>query len=1023
MARSATNWRKRGARPLVFPTVTLAFWRLRKTWKLLLATGLGIVAAVMFVCAVPLYTDIAMTAGLRGALTSSPQSADIVVHSTSARLDAHIVDQATQKLNHIFQKNLAPYLAPLLFSIQTQESPILGPACPKYPRAIPSETCDLIQLLSFPTDQVGHHMTLVQGRFPQTASDAIEIALTAESAVQLKATVGSILKMKVAFFYNPPFVQTTAKRVVRIMNLHVVGIFNNIPTKDPFWHGSSFLSSPRGGSGVPGFVYTGLASSEGLFSILSHTSSRPDVSRFNLELPVNLSWYYPLDPSRIAISDLDNVSTNVYNVQVDTVNDSFLNRVPYLEDTRVNLPTNILAQYKNRVPVAQIPATGILFLVLGLVLFFVSMMTDLLVDRQLDAIAILRSRGASRLQVLGSFVIQSIGLGLVALIIGPLLAIAIAYLITRLTLSPADQGALNIISNNPEQELLRLSLFAIASAVVAVIAMVIALSRSAALDMLSLRREAARSRERSLWQRLNLDVVAVIIALVGYACSVYVTNSNVLDTHLRLLLLSPLTLLGVVFLVIACMLLFLRFFPLILRLASWFSGRSRNAPLMLAMAQMARAPRRSVRLILLLTLATIFTIFTLVFTASQAQRIFDVANYQVGADFSGPLQDDSYSPLELPQLTATYRHIPGVISATLGYTTKATDSGGILGSPLEIRAVDADTFAQTAIWTEQDSTQTLTSLMAQLTAQRAAAASTMVIPAIVDEATWNALHLAPNAHFTLRFNDGNVYNGMVSFVTIAEVQHIPTINDSTEATNTTDYVAAGGILVDYKSFENVYIKDFLFYGVTVPINYVWLRTRDDDASLKSVRIALSDPAGCCLQLSVLNDRRALIHSMQDDPLYLNLIGILAIGASTAMLLALVGNLIASWLSARTRLTNFVVLRALGATPGQVASVLAWEQGILYTTGIGLGTIFGILLSLLVLPYIVYTSVISTGSSNDLSSGQFYLVQGVPPIQIIIPISLAIILLLLIAICVVALTMMVRVVSQPSMNQTLRLNED
>jgi hypothetical protein len=35
----------------------------------------------------------------------------------------------------------------------------------------------------------------------------------------------------------------------------------------------------------------------------------------------------------------------------------------------------------------------------GLVLFFVSMMADLLVERQLETVAILRSRGASRFQV------------------------------------------------------------------------------------------------------------------------------------------------------------------------------------------------------------------------------------------------------------------------------------------------------------------------------------------------------------------------------------------------------------------------------------------------------------------------------------------------------------------------------------------------------------------------------------------------------------------------------------------------
>ncbi|HLJ34292.1 MAG TPA: FtsX-like permease family protein, partial [Ktedonobacteraceae bacterium] len=880
--------------------------------------------------------------------------------------------------------------------------------------------CDDIKFISAPTQQATPHLKFVAGRMPAMASGDIEVALTAESATFLHKAVGSIILTSIAFIYVPTASSNLPpKRVALTVPLHVVGIFTPPAIDDPYWHGRSFLSAihpPK----VPGLSYIGLVSSEGYLSYINQLASQPQVQGQNMELPVTLNWYYAFNASHLSIYNLDDIINGVSSVQIGVGNSGTFTQAPYLEQTKTLLPSSVLQQFKDRVPVAQVPTGGLLFLVLGLVLFFVTMMSDLLVDRQSDAIAVLRSRGASRTQIFGSFVTQSLGLGIIGLIVGPLLAILVVTLIGTALLSSTDRGALNIIATNSGQVLSRLSLYAVATAIVAVVAMVIAVSRSTSLDILSMRRESARSTRRAVWQRLNLDVVAAIIAIIGYGVSVYITNSSILNVQLRLLLVSPLTLLGVVFLLIAGILLFLRFFPVLLRLGSSIATRNRGAAPMLAMAQMARAPRQSIRMTLLLTLSTIFTIFALVFISSQTQRVPTVAAFQAGADFSGATVSTSFGPPDFKSVTAQYNHIPGVISASVGYTALANDGGGVLGNPLSVRAVDADSFARTGIWNTQDSAQSLSDLMGNLISQRQNGLYGSYVPAYVDEATWDGLHLSPNEHFTLIFNDGNVYNGSVDFVALGEVQHIPTIADTTQTINTSDFVASGGVLVDYKTFTGVYINDFKFMGATVPINYVWLHTKDDAASLASVRQALTTATGCCLQLAPLNDRRAMISGMQSDPLYLDLIGLLAIGAATTILLALIGNLIASWLSARGRLTSFVVLRALGAAPGQVARVLTWEQAIIYATGILLGTVFGILLSLLVLPSLVYTGV---GLSADTSSGQFYLIQTIPPIQVVLPLTLLLVIAALIVICVTALGMMVRVVSKPSINQTLRLNED
>ncbi|HYT35069.1 MAG TPA: ABC transporter permease [Ktedonobacteraceae bacterium] len=1019
MARSAKVPATRGGKALFPPTVTLALVRLRKTWGLLLITGVGFVAAVVLACAVPLYSDVSITAGLRGALTASSQNADIVVQSFTEQINPPVIAGTTHDLNQEFQDKIGPYLSPPQFSIQTPVLPIDTKILSSSARGSVTykDTDNQLQLFGANIDQAVSHLTLMQGRLPKTVSSAptnddLGIALSQEGARSLKVKLGSVIYMKVALVYIP------IKREEPILPFRVVGIFKSPDVNEPYWHGADFISVARGKPpfGPPGRIFTGLVSNETFIPVMSHLFKNEGIGALVLEIPFNLFWFYRFDPLRISIHDLAAIANGANTVQVDVANNPKLDQAPYVEKTQVFLPTDMLENYSSRIAIAQLPVTSLLVLVLGLVLFFVSLMAELLVERQADAMAILRSRGASRSQIFGSLVTQSIGLGLIALFVGPPLAILMVRLIAQSVLPPANQSALSIISGNPVQVVQGVLWYVLITVLVAIFAMVVAVNRTTRQDILSARREAARSQRVPLWQRLNLDIVAAIIMIVGYGFSYYLINAGILDPHLTLLLLSPLTLVGAVFLLIAGLLLFLRCFPYMLQFGSWLTARSRSAPPMLALAQMSRAPRQSIRLMLLLALATAFAIFTLVFTASQTQRILDVAAYQSGADFSGTIHNSVATPLQVTEETALYREIPGVISATVGNASSATAAGAILALPVEIRAVDAATFARTATWSEQDSPQPLSALMAQLSAQRASALSRLAVPAVVDSSAWQSLKLSPNASsFSLNFTEGTV-----NFMAIAEVQHIPTVDDRGSSTANSGSVPNGGILVDYPSFAVVYGHDFRASAASLPLNAVWLRTRDDAVSLAVVRKALNKGV---LQLSPLNDRRAIIEALYQEPLYLDLIGILTFGASIALLLALVGNLIASWLGARGRLANFAVLRALGATPSQIAGILTWEQCVIYSTSILLGIFCGAIFSVLVVPQLIFTSVGLSGANSDLTSSQFYVAQSVPPIQIVIPTSLVVALAVLVIICIVALGMMIRVVSRPSISQTLRLNED
>jgi hypothetical protein len=105
---------------------------------------------------------------------------------------------------------------------------------------------------------------------------------------------------------------------------------------------------------------------------------------------------------------------------------------------------------------------------------------------------------------------------------------------------------------------------------------------------------------------------------------------------------------------------------------------------------------------------------------------------------------------------------------------------------------------------------------------------------------------------------------------------------------------------------------------------------------------------------------------------------------------------------------------------QLARVLLCEQSVVYITAIGLGTLFGGSLAATVVPALVFTSMLRAAG---LTSGEFYVIQRVLPVQLVIPPSLVFAFAVLVSLCIAALGMMAHIVSKPSISQTLHLNED
>lgn len=1012
-----TRLKGKGSRSTFSSTLSLASSRWRHTWFLLLIMTIGMVAAVVIVCTVPLFANVMNTAGLRQALRADPNSAEIEINTTTLGLSTQVATNVQDLFAGLMKQDLGEFAHPSQFTIISSN----------FAFATPSKSIRSLLLYGASMQQAASHLGPIQGHLAQITGaqqHEIEVMMTPDSARELGLKVGDTFPLQLSFSVKP-----SGSSYTQAITARVAGLFTVDAANTAYWHGEDFKHFQVSSASGTTYSYTMLVPNESLLAIADSLAAQSQTKAI-FSLGQTLRWYYQLDVPRITVDQLDTLISDCTSLQADYTNNyGYLENgnvppnpvFPYLSSTQLSSPLlsetdtpSNLENFRSRIAVVQVPALVLTIQIILLILFFVSLMTGLLIESQAGALALLRSRGASGSQIFGFLFIHCLVLGVVTILMGVPLAIFTTVLLAQHVLPAHAQDAIGLITNHPWQAAEQVIWYAAGIFLVMLLTMVISLYFAAHMDVLALRRESARTRKRPLWQRFNLDIVAGVIAIVGYVLSLYLNNiENLLQGSAQALVITPISVIAPFFLVLGCLLLLLRLFPWLLRLGAWLTMRGRGATSMLALAQVSRAPRQPIRTTMLLALSVAFLLFTVVYQSTQAQHIQEVTSYLASADFSGDLAT-SVGGAAQAATTKSYQTIPGVITASTGFV--GTGSGGTGNLPLEIRAVDATNFGQAVIWPSATEAQTGNTLLKRLAGLRGSPLLGSVVPAIVDTTTMNKLRIHVGSIFQVTVNQ---YEAVpMTGLLIGVVSHIPSVNDLTSFDNQGKALSEGGILVDYQTYTTAFSrqvkKNPLIRALTPPpLDHVWLHTRDDAASVASVRVALAKR-----NLLNLSDRRAILAAFQTDPLYLILSGTLAMGTVAALLLALLGNLLTSWLSARTRLTNLAVLRAIGSTPRQVASMLTWEQAVIYLTGLLLGVGIGAFIVQAVIPALTLTDLNTTASSN-----QFYALQTAFPTHIMLPSSLLLALLALIAIYGMALTMMVRIVSRPSLNQTLRLNED
>lgn len=611
-------------------------------------------------------------------------------------------------------------------------------------------------------------------------------------------------------------------------------------------------------------------------------------------------------------------------------------------------PVSALRQYRRD----SLALTGLLFLfsapVLGLTLYFLTLVAGMFVRRQRNEISVLRGRGATRRWVTGVYLLEWLLVSGLALALGMGLGVAMARLMgqtrsfLQFDVTPAPSPDLG--TGLP----IHLSWSAVGAGL-GVVGLSLAFSllpiwQAGRDTIVSYKREQARARRKPLWQRLYLDALLILPVLY----SLYALRgqgNNPLSTSAPSPFEDPLLFLLPTLFIVALALLLLRLLPYLLTILEKGVAILPGIVPLLAFRQLARAGHSQMGPLMLMVITLALAGFVASMAKTLDQALADTVYYEIGADLNlvegGEYTGESGGTTALPTVggltapvvssasgqndpalwnflpVAEHLTLPGVLAATrVGKYDATLDAGGQSASG-QLIGVDRADFPGVAFFRDDFASEPLVSLMNRLASDPAAL--------LLDRATWERLNLNTGDPVVVRITLDDPLE--ISFKAVGVLDYFPTH----DPTGDSFFIA---------NLETI----FEAFGGYLPYD-VWLRT-SPEAKPDEIIQGIHD-----LHIAVIRaqDARTTLAQKLNAPSRQGMLGLLSIGFLAAALLSVVGFLLHALFSFQERFVQLGVLRALGLSIRQMGLYLAVEQCLLIMTGLLAGTGMAVLTAHLFIP--------------------------------------------------------------------------
>ena len=657
----------------------LAIRRISSSWRLEAVLFLGMLLAVSLMASGVIFSSLLEEAALRRTLDRlSPEEMNVTARTYGALEEPSAVarqdtfyERGLDAMEREVGEPFAPYVQEEAHLFQTVSLFYAG-----RPDLELNDNVRPRGKVSYMSGLFPERTEVVEGRWPYsdgaTAVDAgapLEVALDVAGGELLQLAPGDEIDAYLSVGGSP-------EDSIRV---RVVGLFNRLDSEGEFWYGvgRTFSHTEDEVAIVPLFTTPD--------AILEHVAHNYPGSY------ADVRWYFYLDRHSLRAGDVASVRDTIAQVRAS------LPRSLNNSSSSIELD-EVLSAFQEQVLLSRIPLYLMVSLTTGILVYYLALISGMVVKSRARETSILKSRGVTTPQ-LGLFaLVEGALLAVPAIALGPVLALAISRALGRVFVE-TDLESSGIPVSLPSQAFILGAAGAALAAAVLTVSTVLA-SRQ---GMVEFRQTGARPPRAPFIHRSYLDLLALaLIALVWWQIQargsflVRSVGTGELEVDASLLL-------GPVLGLLAVGLLVMRLFPLVVSFLARAAETVGPVWLVQGLRRVSRDPIMPGSLVVLLMLTTALGVMGSTFSSTIERNQRDRALYDSGADLR--IQHGTgRAPVSTLGMANLVQRLDGVDTITEVLRTSGTLSAGAFDqTPVTIVAVESESFADVA-WYRDDFT-------------------------------------------------------------------------------------------------------------------------------------------------------------------------------------------------------------------------------------------------------------------------------------------------------------------------------
>ena len=763
-------------------------------------------------------------------------------------------------------------------------------------------------------DDLDANVQLVYGRLP--ASEMVE-------GNMLEALASEVTLMDNNLLLNEPMWTTNVESDGSPLYVRIVGIYEPKVGAEWFW--------------------TTIRYSPAVTLMVSAPLMRERfVENYTRDYRITANWYIQLDYEAFVVGDLHD-----YMQALAEWHTTFDNSVAWRFDNNFN---ETLAGNLERTGNLEITLWVLQVPMYVLLALYIYMVCRKILQLDQNDISVLKSRGGSRLQIMGLYVMQGLFVSTVSLPVGVGLGVVLCRMLG------ASSGFMYLVQRaaltvEVTPVVLLYASLAMALSFLTMVIPVIGFSRVTIVA--HKQRKRGKGAVKSLWMRFYLDILCLGIAIYGWFS--FNTRQALLAAAVRdENFIDPLLFVSSSLFIMGAGLFALRLFPYVIQLIYLIGKRFWGPHSYAAMLRVIRSAGEEQFIMIFL----VFTLAVGIFSAHSARTINTNSDHRIqyltgadivfrefwpnnvpavgGAGFAGGVPVDVVMPEQVIYFVPDFNrflHFDEVdaITRVQRHPVRVSNRDGSVVENVELMAIETNTFGETA-WFRNDLLRIHIHYFLNTLAENPAGV-------LLSDNFRTVLGYRIGDAITLRdVRYGFEHNAVLTIVGFVEywpgyAPRATALLETGETVQVDQHLAVANL-------------GYLQTRWTVMPYQIWMRTNTTNNLF-----FYTFEREYNLRLLEFNDSNAALTESRSDPILQGINGILTVGFIIALVVCFVGFLIYWVLSIYGRALQFGIFRAIGMSRGELIKLLITEQVLITFAAIAIGALVGEITARLFIPLI------------------------------------------------------------------------